>query len=100
MSKSKRMSAVQKAALKIQAVTAMIIRDGLVRKYGDGYRPGDLVSKVKELTKDSSLNQQGWYAAMQVWIDKKIATFNNKLFTPVAKKYNELIKLAQLAPAT
>lgn len=95
---SKKMSAAQKAVLKIQVATAKVINENMVTKYGVGYRLTDIVRKVRELIHEGLMTQKAFLDAIQAWKDNFLVRFNNKYLNPTAKGLTKMAELARKAP--
>lgn len=84
-------------AINIRQATARIIRDGMVPKYGVGYRVADIVGQVRVMLGNKSLPARDWFKAVTKWLDEKVAKFNNKYFSPTPKGLPAIVREAAAA---
>lgn len=87
----KKPSAAEQMATKIRQATAKIIREGMIPRYGVGYRVADIVGKVRVELGIKNLPTRDWFKSITKWLDDKIAKFNNKYFNPTAKGHSEIM---------
>ncbi len=89
----KKPNVTQQVAIRIRQVTASIITNAMIPKYGVGYRVADIVRHVR-LLMGTSLTPREWLKAIAKWLDDKIATFNNRYFNPTPKGHTTILKAA------
>ena len=81
-------------AINIRQATAKIIRDGMIPKYGVGYRVADIVGKVRVLLGIRNLPTRDWLKSVAKWLDDNVAKFHNRYFSPTPKGYPAILKEA------
>ena len=90
----KKPSAAEQVAINIRQATAKIIRDGIIPKYGVGFRIADIVREVRVIIGNTGLPIRDWLKAVAKWLDEKLVKYNNKYFTPTPKGYSAFLKEA------